>query len=329
MQFHELASFDVAHHALPWPWVTLAGRRLAYATAADRIEAFELVDGAKLEARATFALPAGFALPTEKDGPGLRAFALSPDGTSVAALDGETVVTLGTDGEIARTTLEATGCAVSFDRTGARLWIATEAKDASSLVVLDAATHDLVATLRWPALPGPAVHELFVHPVDDAVLHVAAAGDDQTFVRVAGWASGPPAVIETALDGGSLAAGFVGFSRDGARAHFAEPDELRTHAWPTLHELSSVPFAAEFTSSYAGAVLGDRVYVDGIDVDDEGDLVMLFDRSAIVGGVLRPPFPLGMWAGKLGGDVIVAIEHDRTRGGIARGRLYRIPAPLS
>jgi len=342
MLFHELASFDVAHRHLAWPWVAIAPNtnRLAFASADDRIASQEFVDGTRLLPRASFTLPAGLHLPTEKapaDGNreaqrGLYAFGLSPDGQLLAIIGqieggAHVVVTLSAEGEVARTTVEHMGRAVSFDRTGGRIWIAAESKTESVLVVLDARTHASIRTLRYPPFPSPAVHELYVHPADDAVLHVAATGDEGTFARVAGWAGGPPEIVKTALDAGGISAGFVGFSRDGARVHFAEPDELRTHAWPTLLELSSVPFADAFQSGYAGAVLGDRVYVDGIHVDDEEDAVMLFDRSGILGAMLRPPFPVGMWAGRLGGDVIVTVEHLPE--GTARGRIYRIPAPLS
>ena len=341
MLFHELATFDVAHGHLAWPWITVAPNtgRIAFASSDDRIEARELVDGARLEPRGAFALPVGLRLPTEKapadgnrDGQlGLYAFGLSPDGQLLAVIgqvDGaHVVVTLSQEGEVARTTLEHMGRAVSFDRTGKRIWVAAESRMESVLVVLDARTHASVATLRYPPFPLPAVHELYVHPADDAVLHVAATGDEGTFARVAGWAGGPPEALKTELDAGGSSAGFVGFSRDGARVHFVEPDELRTHAWPTLHELSSVPLADAFQSGYAGAVLGDRIYIDGIHVDDEEDAVMLFDRSAIMGGMLRPPFPAGMWAGRLGGDVIVTVEHLPEQS--ARGHIYRIPAPLS
>lgn len=346
MLFHELAAFDVDHRHLAWPWVAIAPNtnRIAFATADDRIDAREFVDGARLEPRGSFTLPAGLHLPTDKapaDGNreaqrGLYAFGLSPDGLLLAIIgqvDGvHVVVTLSHEGEVARTTLEHMGRAISFDRTGKRIWIAAVSKSESVLVVLEARTHASVRTLRYPPFPSAAVHELYIHPADDAVLHVAATGDEGTFARVAGWAGGPPEALKTELDAGGIAAGFVGFSRDGARVHFAESDELRTHAWPTLFELSSVPLADAFQSGYSGAVLGDRIYVDGIHVDDEEDAVMLFDRSGILGAMLRPPFPLGMWAGRLGGDVIVTVEHVRSTDGegrTARGRIYRIPAPLS
>lgn len=342
MLFHELGTFDVAHRHLPWPWIQIAPNtgRIAFAASDDRVETRELVDGARLEERAAFTLPPDLHLPLAPAAPsgdrsaqrGALAFGLSPDGALLAVIGqvdgGSVVVTLGGEGVVARTKLAHAARAVCFDRKSARIWIAGESEKETALVVLDARTHAEIATLRYPALPSPGIHELFLHPVDDAVLHVAAAGDDGTFVHVAGWSDGPPEALPTELDAGGVSAGFLGFSRDGMRVHFAEVDELRTHAWPTLHELSSVPFADAFTSGYAGAVLGDRIYVDGIlDDDTEIDAVMLYDRSAILGGVLKPPFPEGMWAGRLGGDVIVTVQLKPNAKALAR--LYRIPAPTS
>jgi hypothetical protein len=161
--------------------------------------------------------------------------------------------------------------------------------------------------------------------LDDAVLLIAACGQDGTFVRVAGWSDGPPIAIANALEKGSISAGFVGFSADGARVHLAEADELRTHAWPGLEELSSVDLADDFASSYAGAVMGDRIFIDGEDRDTgDGDAVMQFDRTAIRGVVLKPPVPSGMWVGRIGIDAIVTVD---VKGDPAPGRVVRLPAP--
>jgi hypothetical protein len=130
--------------------------------------------------------------------------------------------------------------------------------------------------------------------------------------------------VLTALDAGDVTAGFDGFSADLTRVHLAEADELRTHAWPGLEQLSSVMLADDFASSYAGAVLGDRIFVDGEDRDAGGDSVMQFDRSALLGTVLKPPFPSGMWVGRLGVDAIVTVE---SKGDPARARVLRLPVP--
>ena len=174
---------------------------------------------------------------------------------------------------------------------------------------------------RSAAFPPPATHELYLHPQDSAVLLLAACGEDGTFARVAGWSGGGVEAIPTALDKGGIPAGFVGFSADAVRVHLAEADELRTHSWPGLEELSSVELADDFVSSYAGAVFGDRIFVDGEDADSRDDAVMMFDRSATRGALLPDPVPSGMWAGRLLADTIVTVE---AKGEPARGHVYRI-----
>jgi hypothetical protein len=153
------------------------------------------------------------------------------------------------------------------------------------------------------------------------VLLLAACGEEGTFARVAGFSDGEVSAIATALDAGGIPAGFVGFSADGARVHLAEADELRTHAWPGLQELSSVELADDFVSSFAGVVLGDSILIDGQDAESSEDQVMKFDRSAIVGSVLHDDVPSGMWAGRLGTDAIVTVE---SKGDPVRGRVVRV-----
>ena len=102
----------------------------------------------------------------------------------------------------------------------------------------------------------------------------------------------------------------------------AEDAELRTHAWPDLTELSSVPLADDFTSSYTGVVVGDLILLDGHDADTETeDQVMIFDRSALRGGVVPSPAPPGMWVGRLGADLLVTID---SKGDPAPGRVLRV-----
>jgi hypothetical protein len=168
------------------------------------------------------------------------------------------------------------------------------------------------------------MHELYLHPQDDAVLLIAACGEDGTFARVVGWSGEKVEAIPSSLDAGGIPAGFVGFSVDAQRVHLVEADELRTHAWPGLQELSSVELADDFVSSFSGAVLGEHLYIDGEFAEVSEDAVMRFDRSAIRGKVMLAPFPTGMWAGRLGTDVIVTVE---AKGEPARARILRIALP--
>lgn len=342
MDFVEIAAFEVVHEQLGWPWVAIDATRarMAFGAAKNRIATRFLSDGVLQEGPA-FDLPADLGLPTKKAPAtghrgaesGVHGFAIDPGGNLLAVTgtvaDHSVVVTLAPDGERKRSRVDAladgdfTAHAVAFDRSGTRLWVSAESDTETALLLLDARTHEVLGVVKSAAFPPPASHELHIHPQDDAVLLLAACGQDGTFARVAGWSDGPPIAIPTALDGGAESAGFVGFSADCARVHLVEADELRTHAWPGLEQLSSVALAPDFFSTYAGAVLGDRVLVDGEDDSGDRDAVMLFDRTAIRGRVLKLPVPTGMWVGRLGADAVVTVE---SKGDPAPARVIRFPA---
>ena len=327
MKFAELASFDVTHDELAWPWIAFEprGKRFAFAEFGPRIATRALGD-AGISEGPSFALPAGVDLAS------MRGFGVDPEGALLALCaalaDGAIVVTCAAGGELRRTAVE-TLCAgfaprgLTFNRTGSRLWISAESDSETAILLVDARSHVVLGVSRTPAFPRPSTHELYVHPQDDAVLLVAACGEE-TFARVVGWSGDGIELIATALDGGGVPAGFVGFSADAARVHLVEADELRTHAWPALHELSSMELADDFVSSFSGAVLGEHIFIDGQHSEDAEDAVMRFDRSALRGILLTPPFPSGMWAGRLAGDVIVTVEAD---GAPSRGRVLRITLP--
>ena len=326
MKLSEIASFDACHDQLSWPWITFdaSGRRFAFATTAGRIGSRRVEGGLVVEGT-SFPLPDGLTLA------GLQGFALAPSGATLAAVGAiggaSVLVTLAEGGEQRRTEVETlagpgfTARAAAFDRQGARLWISAESAAETAILLVDAATHALLGTATSPPFPPPAMHEIHLHPQDDAILLLAACGEDGTFARVAGWSGGGVEAIATKLDEGGVPAGFVGFSGDAARVHLAEADELRTHAWPGLEELSSVELADDFVSSYSGAVLGDRILVDGEEAETREDAVMLFDRSATHGALLPEPVPTGMWAGRLDADLLVTVE---AKGEPARGRVLRI-----
>ncbi len=344
MQFTEIGAFDVAHKHLAWPWIAVdpARTRFAFASAKGRLES-RVPFGDALRDGPSFPLPKDLVLPTKARAPtghlgsekGIHGFAIATSGDR-AALTGivkkkSVVVTLGEKGETKRTEIESLwgedfiAHAITFDRSGKRLWISAESGKETALILIDAETHVFIGAVKSAPFPPPAAHELHVHPQDDAVLLLAACGQDGTFARVAGFTDGPPIAIATALDLGSVSGGFVGFSADSARVHIAEADELRTHAWPGLQELSSVELADDFASSYSGVVMGERVYVDGEDMDTgDVDAVMLFDRSATRGAVLAPPVPTGMWVGRIGPDALITVE---AKGEPVRGRVLKLPAP--
>lgn len=352
MKLLPVGTFAAEHGHLAWPWVAIDPTRHRFAfVAKGRLETRALHEGA-LASGPTFALPEGLALPTEPPPAeghrgalaGLHGFALAPAG-DLAAFTGtahgaSVLVTSGPEGERVRTRIDAlvpspegaeeapfVAHAVTFDRRGTHLWISCENGKHTAIVLVSAETHALAGYVQSAPFPPPASHELFVHPVDDAVLLLAACGQDGTFARVAGHTGEAPVAIPTELDSGSVPSGFVGFSADGARVHLVEADELRTHAWPGLHELSSVELDADFVSAYSGVVMGDRILLDGHDEETgEFDSVMIYDRSAIRGGVAKPPFPEGMWVGRLGEDALVSLS---PKGDPAPGFVVRLPAPAN
>ncbi len=312
MKIREIRDFGISHEGLAWPW-------LAFSPRGDRVAC---TNGARFETHTLEGPRTSFALAFPLAD--LRGFAVHPDGHRIAfhvAADGaHHIISVDEAGERLRTTLpaELTPGGITFDRKGKHLWVVAESEKETVFLLLDAETHAVLGESRSPALPRPTTHELYTHPVDDAVLLVAACGEEGTFARVVGWSGEKVEQIESALDAGAVSAGFVGFSNDAARVHLVEADELRTHAWPTLTELSTVELADDFISSFSGAVMGDFVLVDGQSADDGDDLVMRFDQSAIRGVVLNPPFPTGMWAGRLGSDVLVTIDPKASKATFVR-----------
>lgn len=340
MHFDEVASFDVVREQLSWPWLSIdpTGHQVAFPTARDRI-ASRKVDGNAVSEGPTFVLPADLGLPLDKPAdapthdvrPGLHAFAVAPAGDRIVATGvagtSSVVATVDATGETRRTSLDEVigpgfvAQAVTFDRGGARVWLSAESATETAIVLLDAASHAVSGVLKSPAFPPPATHELFVHPREDAVLLLAACGPDGTFARVARFDQEQLKAVWTSLDGGGLSAGMVGFSTDATKLHLAEADELRTHLWPGLKEVSSVQFDDDFVSSYSGAVIGEHVLVDGADYETKEDVVAAFDASATTGRLVRAPVPSGMWVGRIGREHIVTVE---AKGIPARARVVRV-----
>jgi len=331
MNFSEIASFE-AFHDLSWPWITFdasGSACFAFASAKDQFGSRRL-EGDRIVEGPSFTLPADLALAD------VHGFSIASSGAQLAVvgtIDGTShLVVLGEKGESRRTPLETlagagfTARATAFDRSGERLWISAESETETVILLVDAASHERIGAATSAHFPPPAMHELYLHLQDDAILLLAACGEDGTFARVAGWSGGGVEAIATTLDDGGIPAGFVGFSADGARVHLAEADELRTHSWPGLAELSSVELADDFMSSFSGVLLGERIFIDGEDAETHEDAAMLFDRSATVGALLPEPVPTGMWAGRLGSDLLVTVE---SKGEPARGRVLRIGREFS
>lgn len=329
MVFEEVFGFDAAHGSLPWPWIAFgAGSSdFAYLDTLRSVQVGRVAAGA-VSVGSRFTIPQDLATP--------GSFSTDRGGARVAIVANtaveQVVAVLGAAGELRRTPVALLAGtnhearALVFDRTGARLWVSLESATETVVALVDAESLEPIAILRSAALPRPSLHELHLHHLDDAVLLVAACGDEGTFARVVGFSGATVSAIPTALDAGGISAGFVGFSADGKRVHLVEADELRTHAWPSLQELSSVPLAGDFVSSFAGAVLGHYVLVDGEDSESGEDLVMMFDRSAIRGALVVGRVATGMWAGAIGDEWVVTVEAN---GDPARGRVWRVSPPTS
>jgi hypothetical protein len=340
MQFEEIASFEVSHHKLAWPWVAVSPTRRAFAWVADdeRV-ATRLWDDATLVEGPSFALPADLRLPRSAAPPtghggverGIHAIAVDGDASHVAVtgrVAGVSVLVTLHGGSERRSRVDALmggefiAHALTFDHTGQRLWLSAESGAETAIALLDARTHAVLGVVRSAPFPPPAFHELFVHPADDGVLLLAACGQDGTFARVARAEGGTSIALRTALDDGADPAGLVGFSTDGTRVHLVSDAELRTHSWPDLVELSSVALDDDFASSYGGVVIGDSILLDGHDADTgDEDRLMRFDASALRGATLAIPAPPGMWVGRVGSDLIITVA---SKGEPARGRVVRV-----
>jgi hypothetical protein len=315
MKFTELFAFDVAPGDMQWPWFAFdaTGTRFACASGANSVACYSYDGGSVV-------LGPSFELPVDVPVSSIAGFALHRDGAQLAIVangDKESwLVVCGPGAAVQRRSLctlvdkddQVQAKAVAYDRKGECLWLVATCNEKTLVVRVDAATHSLAGLASSAGFPEPAVHEIYVHPVDDAILLLASCGQYGTFARVVGFSGETVESVTTALDEGGVPAGFVGFSADAARVHLAEADELRTHAWPALFELSSVELADDFVSSYAGAVFGEHVLVDGELADAGGDAVMRFDAAALRGTVLSPPVPEGMWAGRIGRDAIIVVD---------------------
>lgn len=314
--FREIATFDVHHGALPWPWIAFDATRtrFGYPSAAREITVRGLDD----DARGTYALP--LSLPSG-DTPGLHAFAVG-DGVVAATgvADGRSIVTIASDRAVTADVATLVGDghagrALRFDRAG-RLWLATEGESGGRLTLLDASLSPIGA-IELPQYPPPVLFELALHPSEDAVLLLASCGEDGTFVRVARYDDGVhdvPTTIE------HDPAGFVGFSADGQRVFLVEDERLRAHRWPDLLIEVTADLPDDVVSNYSGIVDADVVLVDAADTESEDDVVLAFDARTLK--PKPPPTAIrdAMWAGRLEARALVTV---RAKGEPARGTLWR------
>ena len=106
MNLVEVASFDVVHRQLSWPWIALdaSGKRFAFASSDRRIET-RLLEGGRLTEGAAFSLPEGVTLG------GLHGFSIDAGGTLLAVVGvvdaASVVVTSDAEGERHRIAMDA------------------------------------------------------------------------------------------------------------------------------------------------------------------------------------------------------------------------------
>lgn len=326
-----IATYEVSHRELAWPWVALSPTRRALGfVARDERIATRLWDGERLGEGPSFSLPGDLRLPrtgapasghggVER---GIEAFAidgLASRAAVVGRTDGKgrpsTLVTLDARGEARRSRVDAllggdfSARAVTFDAPGQHLWLSAESEDQTLVARLDAGTHAVLGVARSAPFPPPSAHELFVHPAEDAVLLLGACGQDGTFARVVRAHGGGVTAVSSALDDSGEPAALVGFSADGTRIHLVGDAELRTHAWPDLTELAAIPLDDDFASSYGGVIVGESILLDGHDADTgDGDRIMRFDTSGLRGHLLQGAAIAGMWVGRLGASLIVTVQ---------------------
>jgi hypothetical protein len=297
----------LGRHQLVWPWAALSPRKTVL-LGISRTGALIVEQLRAIEPKQDV-----FVLAAQLEN--VRALAID-DGARNAAMicasaAGTSLLVQVLDQSSPTRTIELAGTlhAVCFDRSGAQLWVSAESKTAIVVYLIEVATGLCRATLETP-LVAEAKHELHLHPQDDAVLLLLAAGQDGTFARLCGTNGVDVAWLPTELDGGGVAAGFVGFSADGLRVHLAEFDCLRTHAWPTLHELSTADYAGDFVANYTGAVFGNHLLVDGQWADENLRAVMQFDRTGLAGVPLPEEPPEGRWMGACAGQQLLTLRAE-------------------
>src|SRR4051812_48019297 len=124
----EIAAFEVMHRGLVWPWVSIdpTRARFAFATSDNSVATRAFVDGGLVDGK-TFALP---------DGVEVKGFAIDPSG-ELLAVNGASVVVTGD----VRTRIDALAGpdfiarAITFDRSGKRVWISAESGKETALIL--------------------------------------------------------------------------------------------------------------------------------------------------------------------------------------------------
>ena len=184
----------------------------------------------------------------------------------------------------------------------------------------------LESKAAFPAPPPPAAHEIFLHPVEDAVLLTMACGEDGTFVRVArmvhasGATGGKIELVATEGDGGLEPCGLAEATDDGGRVCLVTGDRAELRRWPGMAREAQVDVGEDRAASYNGVRIGGRFVVSATEQEDgEERALVLNDALELEDDAPAPP---GMWAGRLGKDRLVTV--GREKGEPRRAFVYAI-----
>jgi hypothetical protein len=322
----KLRELNLAPGQLAWPWVAFAPDRTAFAVPAGH-RTMVIRNVAALGEERRVDLPDALAVPTmerSRSGttsrqPGLHSIALHPDGC--------TVVGFGWHRDIPVACVERVGgapelvdlgpvlgdmgpLAATFTRDGNSIWLSAESASAAAIVRLRFRDFGLESKAAFPPAPPPAGHELFLHPVEDAVLLTMSCGQDGTFVRVARRVGDKLELVATEGDDGLEPCGLAETTDDGARVCLVTSDRVELRSWPGLTREAQVEIGEELSANYNGVRIGGRFVVSATEQDDEED-----DRALVLNDALKvedqAPAPPGMWAGRLGDDRLVTVSRER------------------
>jgi hypothetical protein len=333
----KVCELSIAPGLSQWPWVAFSPERGAFAVpVAPRTVAVRAAGSPEREARVELhealsvpTVAASHSATTSRQ-PGRHALALHPDG--------RTVVALGWHRDVPVACVERAGgspelvdlgpalgdmgpMSAVFARDGESLWLSAENAAECAIVRLRFRDFGLEGKIAFAAPPPPAAHEIFLHPVEDAVLLTMACGQDGTFVRVARAVGGTLELIAGEGDEGLEPCGVAEATEDGSRVCLVGDDRVELRRWPGLHRDAAYEVGDDLSARYNGIRVGGRFVVSAVVEDQEDD-----DRALVLGDALTleddAPAPPGMWAGRLGPDRLVTIS--RAKGDTRTAYVYSI-----
>ncbi len=322
----KLGELPLSPGKLAWPWIAFSPDRTVFAVPASPTT-LALRFQAALDRPAYIDLPEGLGIPTLEPSSsattsrqsGIHAFAVHPDGRAVVAFgwrDGLPAACVGRAGvaselvDLGPALGEMGPMAATFTRDGESIWLSAESSTGCAIARLRFRDFALESKAAFPPAPPPAAHELWLHPVEDAVLLTMACGEDGTFVRVARHVDGKITLVAGAGDGGFEPCGTAEAIDDGGRVCFVGSDRVELRRWPDLSLESKGELGDERLGNYNGIRIGARFVVSASVEDDDGD----DERALVFAETLAleddAPAPPGIWAGRLGRDRLVTIGRD-------------------